>query len=394
MNDLHLSDSPVINSSNDSRDLREAVRRIVSKYGRAYFQEMARRGEPPLELWRDLGDAGFLSVHLPTEYGGGGGGLSELVIVIEECAAHGCPIQMMVVSPTICGSILADHGSQALKEQWLPDIASGRKKMAFAITEPNAGLNSHRISSSLTPVDGGGWRLNGSKYWTTGADEADAILVVARDAEIGPSGKPTLSLVVVDAAAPGLTMQVIDSAIQGVERQYTLFFDDVPVRADSMIGDQGQGLKQVFAGLNPERVVAAALSNGIALFALEKAAAFAKDRVVWDVPIGAHQGVAHPLARSFIEVQLARLMSVRAAEMIDADEDAGEAANMAKYAAGEACLGALDNAIQTHGGNGFSNEYGLADLWFIARLIRTAPVSREMIFNFIAQHSLGLPRSY
>jgi len=173
-----------------------------------------------------------------------------------------------------------------------------------------------------------------------------------------------------------------------------VFFDDVPVAADSIIGEQGQGLKQVFAGLNPERVAAASIANGIALYALQKASTYANQRVVWDVPIGAHQGVAHPLARSYIEVQLARVMNARAAELFDAGQDAGEAANMAKYAAGEACLGALDNAIQTHGGNGLSNEYGLSDLWFTARMLRTAPVSREMIFNFIAQHSLGLPKSY
>ena len=393
MNELRLSDSPVVNSSEDRRALRDAVGRLAGKYGRPYFQEVAKRGAFPEELWRDLGDAGYLGVHLPEEYGGGGGGLADLAVVIEECAAQGCPMQYIVIS-AICGPILAHHASTLLKDRWLAGIADGTKKMAFAITEPDAGTNTHRISTTATPVEGGGWRLNGAKYWTSGADEAHALLVVCRDAEVGPSGKPTLSLLIVDTAAPGLTMQIIDSALGAPERQFMVFFDDVPVAADSIIGAQGQGLKQVFAGLNPERVAAASIANGIALYALQKAATYANQRVVWDGPIGAHQGVAHPLARSYIEVQLARVMNARAAELFDAGQDAGEAANMAKYAAGEACLGALDNAIQTHGGNGLSNEYGLSDLWFTARMLRTAPVSREMIFNFIAQHSLGLPKSY
>ena len=393
MNSLRLSHSPVVNTSEDRSALRDSVGRLVGKYGRKYFQDVSRRGGFPEALWRDLGDGGFLAVHLPEEYGGGGGGLADLNVVIEECAAQGCPMQYIVIA-SICGPILVNHGSQVLKDRWLRGIADGTKKMAFAITEPDAGTNTHNISTTATPVEGGGWRINGAKYWTSGADEADALLVVCRDAEVGPSGKPTLSLMVVDTEAPGLTMNVIDSALGAPERQFMVFFDDVPVPADCIVGEQGQGLKQVFAGLNPERVAAAAIANGIALYALEKASSYAQTRVVWDVPIGAHQGVAHPLARSYIEVQLARVMNARAAEMFDAGQDAGEAANMAKYAAGEACLGALDNAMQTHGGNGLSNEYGLSDLWFTARMLRTAPVSREMVFNYVAQHSLGLPKSY
>ncbi len=389
----HLSDSPVISTDEDRRALRDSVGRLVGKYGRSYFQKVSKAGGFPEDLWRDLGEGGFLGVHLPEEYGGGGGGLADLNVVIEECAAQGCPMQYIVIA-SICGPILLHHGSDVLKDRWLAALADGSRKMCFAITEPDAGTNTHKLSTTLTPVEGGGWRINGGKYWTSGADEADAMLVVCRDSEPGPNGKPTLSLVVVDTKAPGITLQVIDSALGAPERQFMVFFDDVPVAADSMIGEQGQGLKLVFAGLNPERVAAAAIANGIALYALGKAAAYANQRQVWDVPIGAHQGVAHPLAKSYIEVQLARLMNARAAELFDAGLDAGEAANMAKYAAGEACLGALDNAIQTHGGNGLSNEYGLSDLWFTARMLRTAPVSREMVLNYIGQHSLGLPKSY
>jgi alkylation response protein AidB-like acyl-CoA dehydrogenase len=303
-------------------------------------------------------------------------------------------MQMIVISPSIAGSILDRHASDLLKERWLEGIASGEKKVAFAITEPDAGTNTHNISTTAHPNPDGGWTLRGAKYWTSGADEADALLVVAKDAEPGPDGRSTLSLFIVPTDAPGLTFSPIDSALRAPERQFMSFFDDVPVAADSIVGEQGHGLRQVFAGLNPERVAAAAIATGIGLYALERASLYANQRVVWKVPIGAHQGIAHPLAKAYIDLQQARLMNYRAAEMFDAEQDSGEAANIAKLAAADAALLSLDQAIQTHGGNGLSNEYGLSDLWFTARMLKTAPVSREMVLNYVAQHSLKLPKSY
>jgi len=178
------------------------------------------------------------------------------------------------------------------------------------------------------------------------------------------------------------------------EKQFTTFFDDVPVERVGLVGAEGEGLKQVFAGLNPERVAAACMANGIARYALARGAQYAKERTVWKAPIGSHQGVAHPLAKAYIDVELARLMTMRAAAMTDAGEDAAEASNIAKFAAGDAAVQALDQAIQIHGGNGLSNEFGLSDLWFTARMFKTAPVSREMVLNHVARHSLGLPKSY
>lgn len=190
-------------------------------------------------------------------------------------------------------------------------------------------------------------------------------------------------------------MTPIETALHVPETQYMLYFDNVALGAEALVGEEGHGLRHVFAGLNPERVCAAAINNGIARFAIEKASQYAIDRTVWKTPIGAHQGIAHPLAKSYVAVQQARLMTARAAQLFDqGSPDAGEIANMAKFAAADASLEALDQAIQTHGGNGMAIEYGLADLWFIARLHKTAPVSREMILNFVAQHSLGLPKSY
>jgi alkylation response protein AidB-like acyl-CoA dehydrogenase len=189
-------------------------------------------------------------------------------------------------------------------------------------------------------------------------------------------------------------MQPIETALVSPDRQFTVFLDDVRLGADALIGAAGEGLRQVFAGLNPERILAAALCNGVGRYAVVKASDYARTREVWSQPIGAHQGIAHPLAQAHVNVQLARLATARAAELFDAGQDAAEAANIAKLAAADAALAALDQAIQTHGGNGLAREYGLSDLWFVTRLMRTAPVSREMVLNFVATRSLGLPPSY
>jgi len=388
-----MNTSLIVADTEDRAALREAVAKLVSKYGHDYFMDRAKRHEEPTELWKDLGAAGFLGVHLSEEYGGGGGTMTDLAVVVEEVSTQGCPLLMMVISPAICGTIIDLHGSRELKQRWLPGIADGTLKMAFAITEPDAGSNSHEITTTARP-DGDGWRISGTKYWTSGIDESDAVLVVARQPDALPNGRHPLSLFVVPTDAAGLSFTHIEAALQQPEHQFTVFFDDVHVGPEALIGDEGKGLRQVFSGLNPERITAACISNGIARYALDKATRYANERQVWKTPIGAHQGVAHPLAESYIGVQLSRLMTFRAAELFDAGADAAEASNIAKFAAADSSLKALDQAMQTHGGNGLALEYGLADLWFVARMLKTAPVSREMVLNFVAQSSLGLPRSY
>ena len=263
---------------------------------------------------------------------------------------------------------------------------------AFAITEPDAGSNSHNISTAARPANGS-YLLRGTKTFISGVEDADAILVVARarDAD-GNLGLPLL--LIVDSDAPGLERQHIPTALRAPDRQWQLFFDDVEVPAERLIGSETGGLKAAFDGLNPERIMGAAVCNGGARRALDMAAAYARERIVWNAPIGAHQGISHPLAQSKIELELARLMTQKAAALYDAGAPAGEASNMAKYAAAEAGLHCIDQAIQTHGGNGFALEYGLTDMYWGIRLVRTAPVSREMILNYVAEHSLGLPRSY
>jgi alkylation response protein AidB-like acyl-CoA dehydrogenase len=373
--------------------LREAVSAIAAKYGHDYYSRCAREGRKTDDLWNELGAQGYLGVNVPEAYGGGGMGIAELAIVLEELGAHGCPLLMMVVSPAICATIIARFGTDEQKQRWLPGFATGELKMAFAITEPDAGSNSHNIATTATR-DGDVYRLRGTKYYISGVDEAASVLVVVRTGTEEASGRGKLSLLVVDTDTPRFDRTVIPVEIVAPDKQFTLFFDDAEVPAANLVGTEGDGLRQVFLGLNPERIMSAALANGIGRYALDKAAAYARERNVWGTPIGRHQGLAHPLAKSKIEVELARLMTQKAAWAYDAGQDAGEAANMAKYSAAEATLAALDQAMQVHGGNGMASEYGLADMWGAARLIRTAPVSREMILNFVAQHSLQLPKSY
>lgn len=383
----------LIKDSVDHKAIRESVAGIAARYGPQYFLERGRAGQGIDELWKDLGAAGLLGLHLPEQYGGGGGGMAEAVVVVEELAAHGMPLLIWVISPAICGNILSHHASEEMKQHWLPAIAEGTKKMAFGLTEPDAGSNSHNVKTTARRTETG-WTISGSKYYISAIDQSDAVLIVAKDAEHSTPKKSALSLFVVPVDAPGLTFQQIDTSIVSPDGQFTVFLDEVEVTDDALIGVAGNGLRQVFDGLNPERILVGALCGGIGRYAIGKATEYAKQRRVWSTPIGAHQGIAHPLAESHIAVELGRLATVRSAELFDAGDPAGEAANIAKFAASEAALKALDQAIQTHGGNGLSHEYGLSELWFVTRLMRTAPVSREMVLNFIAQSSLGLPRSY
>ena len=389
--------SNIVPDTDEVRLLRDSVAKIAQSYGHRYYRERSDLPDGQThELWAELAQAGFIGVNLPEEHGGGGAGITELAAVCEEVAAAGCPLLLLLVSPAICGSIIARFGTDEQRARWLPLLAGERDptgKMAFAITETDAGSNSHQMATTATRSTDA-WVLNGSKTFISGVDEADAILVVARTGTNELTGRADLGLFIVDVDAPGLERQLIPTEVVAPERQYALFFDDVAVGEDRLVGNPGDGLRQVFAGLNPERILGAALLNGIGRYALEHAAAYANDRHVWGMPIGCHQGIAHPLAEAKIQLEQARLMTWRASQLYDTDTDAAAAANIAKFAAAEAALNCLDRAIQTHGGNGMTTEYGLASMWGMTRLLRIAPVSREMILNFVAQHSLGLPRSY
>ncbi|HEX8054890.1 MAG TPA: acyl-CoA dehydrogenase family protein [Thermoleophilaceae bacterium] len=378
--------------SDEEARIRETVAAICTGYGPAYSRQKRLAGEPPTELWDDLASRGYLGVNIPEEYDGGGLGMSALAAVGEEISAAGVGLLLIVVSPAIVGSILVRHGTPDQKERWLRGIGRGTTKVAFAITEPDAGSNSHNISTAAVRTDGG-YALKGQKTFISGVEDADAILVVARMREPdGSLGLPVIALV--DSDAPGLERQEVVTVASGPDKQWLLFFDDVEIERDRLVGGETAGLKAVFDGLNPERIMGAAICNGASRRALALAADYARERQVWKTPIGAHQGISHPLAEAKIELELARLMMQKAAALYDAGAPAGEASNMAKFAAAEAGIHCVDRAIQTHGGNAFTHEYGLPDLWWAVRIARTAPVSREMVLNYVAEHSLGLPRSY
>ncbi|SMD23832.1 acyl-CoA dehydrogenase family protein [Kibdelosporangium aridum] len=380
--------------SDERLALRKAVSDLGKRYGHDYYVRKAREGGHTTELWQEAGKLGYLGVNVPEEYGGGGGGIGDLAAVCEELATAGCPLLMMVVSPAICATIIARFGTDAQKQEWLPRFADGSVVMAFGITEPDAGSNSHKIVTTGRR-DGGDWVLSGQKVFISGVDGADAVLIVGRT-EDAKTGKLKPALYIVPTDAKGFTYQKIDMEMVSPDRQFTLFLDDVRLPAEALIGSEDAALAQLFAGLNPERIMAASFSTGLGRLALNKATEYAKTRNVWGTPIGAHQGLAHPLADVHINIELARLMTQKAASLYDEGNDmaAGEAANMAKYAAAEAAAKAADQALHTHGGNGMASEFGLGGLVLATRVGRIAPVSREMILNFVAQHSLGLPKSY
>jgi alkylation response protein AidB-like acyl-CoA dehydrogenase len=384
----------------EQRQLRAAVASLAQRYNYLdYALPRARAGKPLTELWQEAGKLGFLGVNLPAEYEGGGAGIYELALVQEELSAQGAGLLLMVVSPAICGTIITRYGSLEQKASWLPRLATGEAKMVFAITEPGAGSNSHEITTTARR-DGTDWLLRGQKVFISGVDQADAVLVVART-EDARTGKLRPALFIVPTGAENFVAQPMEMDIIEPDRQFTLFRDDVRLPAQALVGEQAlfdeQGaLMQLFAGLNPERILGAAMAIGTGRYALARAVEYANARQVWRTPIGAHQGIAHPLAKLKIELELARLMMQKAAVLYDRGDDmaAAEAANMAKYAAAEVSIAALDQAIQTHGGSGLTSEHGLAAMLGAARIARIAPVSREMVLNYVAQHSLGLPKSY
>lgn len=380
--------------SDERLALRASVQALGRKYGHGYYLDLARSGGHTTEVWQEAGALGYLSVNVPAEYGGGGGGIGDLAAVCEELAAAGVPLLLMVVSPAICATVIARFGTDDQKNALLPRFATADLKMAFAITEPDAGSNSHNITTTARR-DGTDWVLTGRKVYISAVDQADAVLVVGR-LEDARTGRLKPALFVVPTDTPGFTYRPIPMDLIATDRQFEVVLDEVRVPGDALVGSEDAALQQLFAGLNPERIMVASFYTGMARLALEKAAEYARTRTVWKVPIGAHQGIAHPLAQAKVEVELARLMTQKAAALYDAGDDlaAGEAANMAKYAAAEAANHAVDQAVQTHGGNGLASEYGLGAMIGAARAARIAPVSREMVLNFVAQHSLGLPKSY
>ena len=387
--------SNTFSETEERQALRKEVAKLAGKYGRDYFTEKARSGGKTTDLWLEIGKNGYLGINIPEEYGGGGGGIGDIAAVCEELAAQGCPLLLMVVSPAICGTIITRYGTEEQKQRWLPGHLR-RHRRRWPSRSPSRTPAPTPTTSPPPPAGTATSGCSTAARSTSPASTRPTTCSSSRAPRTRGPGKVKPVLFVVPTDAEGFESKAIPMEIVSPELQFTVFIDDVRLPADAIVGDEDGGLVQLFAGLNPERIMAASFSTGLARFALDKAAKYAKERVVFKDAIGSHQAIAHPLAQSHIEIEMARLMTQKAAALYDAGDDmgAGEAANMAKYAAAEAACDAADRAVQTHGGNGITQEYGMAGLLVATRAGRIAPVSREMILNFVAMHSLGLPKSY
>lgn len=386
--------------------IQKVIRDIVTRFEprrhefRALMQKEKRY---PQELWDALAEAGLMGSLIPEEYGGSGLGLTGLVLALEELGSAGIGSNTMMVLTGMDALCILRNGSPELKKRFLPDIATGKLKFCFAITEPDAGSNSFRIRTLARRV-GDHYEITGSKVFITGVDVADYMLLVARTIpyeDVAAKKLPKahgFSLFVLPTDSPNLEKRVLP--MHGIEgfNQFLLFFDKVRVPVENLVGEENQGMGALFNSLNPERILAAASSCGTTAYLIRRACEYARERKVFgDRPIGAYQGLAHPLAEVRIELDAVRLLTYRAAWSFDRGDPpqvVGAYANMAKYMAAEVGVKAADRAIETLGGYGFSEEYDIIHAWEGARLLRTAPISREMILNFVAEHVLDLPRSY
>jgi len=386
--------------SDEHRMIRETVEDIASDYDDAYWREMD--GDKfPHEFWQDCADAGLLGTIVSEEYGGQGLGLEELTMITEEFAANGCTaVGMLFVVNVVFGAVtLEENGTEEQKEEYLPGIIDGDLNWAMALTEPNAGHNAPEMETFAEEQDDGTFRINGSKQWISGVDRADQMLLAARTTPEEEASKRTMgvTLFLVDPQDPAIERRELDVGIPTPENQFELSIDGYVAREEDIIGTREMGLYQLFDTVNPERLTGAAGAVGVGRYALEKAISYANDREVFEGPIGAYQAIQHPIAEEYTELQASRELVRKAARMHDEGYDpkkVAEVSNMAKLKASEAGHEATDVALQTHGGNGFSREYNVIEMWKGTRLGKTAPGSSEMMKNFIAEHTLDMPRSY
>jgi acyl-CoA dehydrogenase len=397
---MTVSQSPDVGfeESQELEMIRETAREIASDYDDEYFLEVSQ-GKEPTEFWNDCADAGFLGATIPREYGGEGMGFWELSAIVEELCTNGCLGAEMLFVVNVCfgGITLTENGSEEQKEEWLPGICDGDVNFAMALTEPDAGHNAPNMDT-FAERDGDEFVIDGTKQWISGVDVADGMLLVARTSPKDESAKMQgVTLFLVDPHDPAIERRELDVGIPTPEKQFELSIDGYRAHEDDVIGTEGMGLYQLFDTVNPERLLGASGAVGVGKCALDRAVDYANEREVFDQPIGAHQGVQHPIADSWAKLQSAGLLTRKAAWMVDNEPDpkkTAEVSNMAKLRATEVGHEATDVALQTHGGNGFSREYTVIEMWKGSRLGKVAPGSTEMMRNHVAEHTLGLPRSY
>lgn len=376
--------------------IRASVRALCADYPGAYWRELDRGRKYPTEFVRALTGSGFLSVLIPEQYGGSGLGLTAAAAILEEIHKSGangaaCHAQMYIM-----GTILR-HGSDAQKEQWLPAIAAGELRLqAFGVTEPSSGTDTLSLRTTAER-DGGEYVINGQKIWTSRAEHSDLMLLLARTTPKDKVETRTagLSVFVVDmreARDAGLEIRPIRTMINHATTE--VFFDNLRIPAANLIGEEGKGFRYILDGMNAERVLIASECIGDARWFIARAAAYAKERVLFGNAIGTNQGVAFPIARAYAETEAAALMVEKAAGLFEAGTPMGAEANMAKLLAADASWHAADMCLQTHGGFGFAEEYDVERKFRETRLYQVAPISTNMILSYLAEHVLGLPRSY
>ncbi|MEO1957465.1 MAG: acyl-CoA dehydrogenase family protein [Methylophilaceae bacterium] len=381
---------------NDYADIRDAVNRICDDFPGEYWRKLDAESAYPEEFVNALTESGFLSALIPEEYGGVGLPLRAAAVIMETIHASGGSASACHAQMYIMGALLR-HGSDEQKQKYLPKIASGELRLqAFGVTEPTSGSDTTKLRTRALKK-GDKYIVNGQKVWTSRAFQSDLMLLLARTTPLEDVAKPTdgLSIFLVDmrdVVGNGMEIKAIDAMIN--HNSTEVFFDNMEIPADALIGEEGKGFRYVMSGMNAERVIIAGESIGDARFFIDRATAYANEREIFGGPIGKNQGIQFPIAKAYAEVEAAELMARKAAALFDAGEPCGAEANMAKMLCAEAAWNAGEACMQTHGGFAFAREYDIERKWREARLYLIAPISTNMILSFIGQHVLGMPKSY
>lgn len=382
--------------ADDYTDIRSAVKALCDHYPGAYWRELDRERAYPTAFVKALTEAGWLAVLIPEQYGGSGLGISAAAAILEEIQASGCNGGACHAQMYIMGTILR-HGSEEQKSRWLPKIATGELRLqAFGVTEPGAGTDTTAIRTTAVR-DGDHYVVNGQKVWTSRAEHSDLMLLLARTTARDQVKRKTdgLSVMVVDmreAVGNGLTIRPIRTMLNHATTE--VFFDDLKVPAAHLVGEEGKGFRYILDGMNAERILIGSECVGDARWFIAKASEYAKERKVFGRPIGQNQGIQFPIARAYAQSEAAALMVREAARLFEAGKPCGAQANMAKLLAADASWAAADMCLQTHGGFGFAEEYDVERKFRETRLYQVAPISTNLILAFLAEHVLGLPRSY
>ena len=376
--------------------IREEVRKLCAGFPGTYWQALDRTGAYPSEFVKALSDGGWLAALIPEEYGGSGLPLSAAAAILEEVQRAGCNGAACHAQMYIMGAVLR-HGSEAQKREFLPPIAAGELRLqAFGVTEPTSGTDTTSLKTTAR-LDGDEYVINGQKIWTSRAEYSDLMLLLARTTPLDKVAKKTdgLSVFLLDMRKVkdnGLTIRPIRTMMNHSTTE--VFFDNMRIPASALIGEEGKGFRYVLSGMNAERILIAAECIGDAKWFIEKATSYANERVVFGRPIGQNQGVQFPIARSYAQMRAAELMVYHAASLYEAGQNCGEEANIAKLLAAEASWAAAEACVQTHGGFAFAEEYDVERKFRETRLYQVAPISTNLVLSFVAEHVLGLPRSY